>query len=128
MISYHLTSSILGIFLAITILWLIRRDHLHSRHAVWWLIVVMAVTFLGFFPNLINPIAQIFGVSYPPSLLFLFSISLILVKLLLIDIHHSNLERKCRRLTQKLAILETQLEQLSSASSKSDQHFNEHEQ
>jgi hypothetical protein len=120
MISYHLTSSVLGILLAITILWLIRRDHLHSRHAVWWLIVVIGVTLLGFFPNFLNPVAKFFGVSYPPSLLFLFSISLIMVKLLLIDIHHSNLERKYRRLTQKLAIVEAQLEQYQSSQSSTD--------
>jgi hypothetical protein len=104
--SYQLTSTILGISIAGIILWLIRRDHLHSRHALWWLIVAVMIIILGIFPTIIDWLAGHVGVNYPPTLLFLLGLALILIKVLSIDIHQSQLERNQRRLAQRLAILE----------------------
>lgn len=116
MITYQVTSALLGLVLAITILVLIRRDHLHSRHAAWWLIVAISVMLLGFFPTWINPFASMLGISYPPTLLFLLGMGLLLMKVLMTDIHQSHLERKCRRLTQKIALLEAELRQQTTES------------
>lgn len=96
----------IGISIAGTILYLIRRDHLHSHHAAWWLAVAMGIVILGLYPKSIDYLAGKLGIHYPPNLLFLFGIIMILVKVLAIDIHQSQLERKIRRLTQRLAILE----------------------
>lgn len=103
---HDLTFGIIGIGIAATILYLIRRDHLHSHHAVWWLAVAIGIVVLGLYPKLIDWLATHLGIHYPPNLLFLFGIIMILVKVLSIDIHQSQLERKIRRLTQRLAILE----------------------
>ncbi|RKZ35850.1 MAG: DUF2304 domain-containing protein, partial [Gammaproteobacteria bacterium] len=99
--SYQLTSAILGLFLAGTILWLIRRDHLHSRHALWWFLLALIVMFLGIFPSIIDWIATQLGVNYPPTLLFILGMGMILVKVISIDLHQSSLERKMRRLAQR---------------------------
>lgn len=104
--SYQVTSAILGLILASTILWLIRRDHLHSHHALWWLLVAFMVMLLGIFPTMIDWIASWLGVNYPPTLLFIFGMGMILVKVISIDLHQSKLERKIRRLAQQIAILE----------------------
>jgi hypothetical protein len=109
--SYQLTSAILGLLIASTILWLIRRDHLHSRHAFWWLLVALIVVLLGIFPKIIDVIALQVGVNYPPTLLFILGIGMILIKVLLMDLHQSQLERKLRRLAQKLAISEGEKEE-----------------
>ena len=103
--SYQITSSILGLLLAGIILWLIRRDHLHSHHALWWLLVAVIVMVLGIFPRLIDFLAYQLGVNYPPTLLFILGMGMILIKVISIDLHQSDLERKIRRLAQKLAIL-----------------------
>lgn len=104
--SYQITSAILGISLALIILILIRRDHLHSRHAIWWLFVAVFVMILGFFPKIIDYLALKLGVNYPPTLLFSLGMAMILLKVLSIDLHQSQLERKTRRLAQRLALLE----------------------
>jgi hypothetical protein len=104
--SYQVTSTILGLFIAGIILWLIRRDHLHSRHALWWLLVAFMVVLLGIYPTVIDWLAIWLGVSYPPTLLFILGMGMILVKVISIDLHQSDLERKMRRLAQRLAILE----------------------
>jgi len=104
--SYQITSAILGISLALIILLLIRRDRLHSRHAIWWLFVAVFVMILGIFPKIIDYLALKLGVNYPPTLLFSLSMAMILLKVLSIDLHQSQLERKTRRLAQRLALLE----------------------
>jgi hypothetical protein len=106
MISYQTTSAALGLVLAIAILLLVRRDHLHSRHAVWWLVVAAISVVLGFFPGVIDWIGQVLGVAYPPVLALVGGIALLLVKAVLQDLEHTRQERQIRRLAQRLAIYE----------------------
>jgi hypothetical protein len=106
--SYEFTSTILGFFIAGIILWLIRRDLLHSRHAAWWLIVAISIVLLGIFPTAIDWLATHLGVHYPPTLLFVLGMGFILIKVITIDLHNSDLERKVRRLAQRLAMLEAE--------------------
>ncbi len=109
--SYQWTSGILGLLIAGTILYLIRRDHLHSQHAVWWLLVAFIVALLGLFPWLIDLAAVHLNIHYPPTLLFLVGMGMMLIKVLSIDIHQSRQERKIRRLIQRIALLEAELAQ-----------------
>jgi len=104
--SYQLTSAILGVSLAGTILWLIRRDHLHTRHASWWFVIAFFVVLLGLFPQIVDFVAVKLGVNYPPTLVFVLGMGMILIKVINIDLHQSYLETRVRRLAQRLAILE----------------------
>jgi len=104
--SYQVTSAILGLFLASTILWLIRRDYLHSRHALWWFIVALQCMLFRNFPTIIDKLALQLGGKYPPTLLFILGMGMILVKVISVDLHQSSQEKKLRRLAQRLAILE----------------------
>lgn len=108
--TYQITSAIIGLAIAGTILWLIRRDHLHSRHAIWWLMVTFMVIILGIFPHIIE-VARQLGVNYPPTLLLTLAFGMMLIKTLSIDLHQSKLERQMRRLIQRIAILETEKRQ-----------------
>ncbi|WP_353570690.1 DUF2304 domain-containing protein [Candidatus Albibeggiatoa sp. nov. BB20] len=105
-LSYHITSALLGLSIAGIILFLIRRDHLHTRHALWWLWIAFIILGLGIFPQLIDIFGGFLGINYPPTLIFVLGIGMLLVKVLGIDIHQSELERRQRRLTQRLALLE----------------------
>lgn len=106
MISYQLTSILIGLFIAGGILFLVRRDHLHGPYAVWWLFVAVIVTVLSFFPRIFDAVAVWVGVGYPPILAVVLGLGLILLKMLTMDLERSRQERKIRRLTQRLAILE----------------------
>lgn len=107
--SYQWTSAILGFFIAGMIFYLIRRDHLHTHHAPWWLLVALSVAVLGVFPRLIDWIAAYLHINYAPSLAFLLGLGLLLIKVLTIDIHQSRQERQIRRMAQRLALLEDEL-------------------
>lgn len=105
MITYQLTTALIGLAVAGSILYLVRRDHMHGPYAYWWLAVAAATVTLGLFPQLIDRLAKLTGVTYAPSLLFAIVICLILIRILKSDIERSRHERKIRRLAQHLAIL-----------------------
>lgn len=111
----QITAALLGLALAGSILYLVRRDHLHGPYALWWLIVATATLILGFVPRTIDWLAHLSGIAYPPVLPIIIGLSLILLRLLQLDIERSRQERQIRRLNQKLAILEEELNSLRRA-------------
>ncbi len=106
MITYQLTSMAMGIALAAVILFLVRRDHLHGPYSLWWIGAAATVALLGLFPRLFDLMARELGISYPPILAVVLGFSLLLVKILTMDLERSRQERLIRRLTQRLAMLE----------------------
>lgn len=111
MIDYQLTSTIAGLAIAGAILFLVRRGHLHGPYAIWWFLVAGAVVIAGAYPRLFDKAALFFGVSYPPTLAIVLGMGLLLIKMLTMDLGRSRQERKLRRLTQRLAMLEASLKE-----------------
>jgi hypothetical protein len=109
MISYQTTSAIIAILIAIKIFFLVRRDVLHTRYSLWWFFVAILVVIAGVFPKFIDFIAHGLGIYYPPILAIVSGVGLILIKMLTMDIDRSRQEQKIRRLVQKLAILEEEI-------------------
>jgi hypothetical protein len=112
MLTGQITSAILGIGLTAAILFLVRRDHLHGPYALWWFAVAAATFALGVFPVLVVWLGRLTGIVYAPVLPIIVGVSLILIRMLKLDIDRSKQERQIRRLTQKLAILEQELDRL----------------
>ena len=110
MLTYQITSALIGFALAGSILYLVRRDHLHGPYAVWWLSVAVVTVILALFPTLINDLGRLTGINYPPTLAMVVGLALVLFKMLKMDIDRSQLERRLRRLTQRLAIMEAEAE------------------
>lgn len=110
MISLQWTTGVLGVTIALTIIFLVRRDQLYTRYSVWWLSMAAAIFILGVFPRISDVLAGWLGVSYPPSLIFILAGVLYVLKILTMDIERSKMEVKLRRLTQRLAIMEERLE------------------
>ncbi|MEE4378781.1 MAG: DUF2304 domain-containing protein [Candidatus Competibacteraceae bacterium] len=106
MVTYQLTSTLIGLGIAISILLLVRRDHMRGTYAVWWLCAATIALLLGIFPKVFDKWAASLGVGYPPVLALVLGLGLILIKMLTMDLERSHQERKIRRLAQRLAILE----------------------
>lgn len=102
----NVSTSIMGAGLAFCIVYLVRRDHLHAAHALFWLVTASAALALGLWPGLIDHAAVAMGISYAPALLLLCGLMVVLVKALHSDILNTRLERDLRRLNQRLAMLE----------------------
>ncbi|HET8898164.1 MAG TPA: DUF2304 domain-containing protein [Rhodanobacteraceae bacterium] len=116
----HWVSAIIGVGLALTILLLVRRDRLHGPYALWWLLVAAAALVLGLFPQLVDWLARLTGVYYPPALPIIIGLALVLVRLLKLDIDRSHQERNLRRLTQQMALLEDELTRLREGEPRGD--------
>jgi hypothetical protein len=101
----------IGLVLAGTILYLVRRDHLHGPYALGWLALAALIIAIAAFPRIIDRIGSLVGISYPPILVCLLAIAALLIKSLIGDLERSRQERSLRRLSQKLAILERDLAQ-----------------
>jgi hypothetical protein len=104
-----IVSAVIGFALAGTILYLVRRDHLHGSYAVWWLAVAVVTLLLAVFPRIVDWLGQTVGIAYPPILAILIGMAFTLIRMLQMDIDRSRQERTLRRLTQRIAILDQEL-------------------
>ena len=117
--SYQLTSLIIGLILALAILWLVRRGHLHGPQAFWWIGLGAAIMLLGTWPEFTDLVARHLGVTYPPILAVVLGFGLLFMKLMNMDLARSRQEQRIRRLAQRLAILEARMESLEASEARS---------
>jgi hypothetical protein len=110
LLSYQWTTAIIGLMIALVILFLIRRDILHVKRSLWWIGIAVVIVVMGFFPLPIAQFGVLLGVNYPPILILTIGMGFILIKILSMDLERSRQERMLRRLTQKIAMLEGFLE------------------
>lgn len=110
MISYQWTSAAIAIAIAATIVWLVRHNHMHARNTMWWFVVAAAVALVGSIPGLVDWIGLKLGVNYPPTLVVLVGLGVVIYKLLKTDIERSKQQQQIRILAQKVAVLETRLD------------------
>lgn len=114
--TYQITSATLGLLIAGLIIWLVRRDHLHGKYALWWVFVALGFAGLGIAPRLVDAIAVNLGISYPPILVVLLGMSVITLKLVTMDIERSKGQIKMNRLAQRMAMLESEMAELKTKS------------
>jgi len=107
--TYHLAVVLMGIGLAIGILYLVRRDHIYIRQGVFWIAIAFFSLVFALWPVLIDRIGSFLGIAYPPTLLFLGAIIVLILKALLGDIALTKLQRDLRRLNQRIALLEAEI-------------------
>ncbi|QJR16535.1 DUF2304 domain-containing protein [Usitatibacter palustris] len=107
MSSFHIPVLFVGLVLALGILYLLRRDHLYIRQGVFWIAIALLSLVFGFAPYLIDVLGGLFGIAYPPTLLFLVAIIVLIVKALFADIALTKMRRDMRRINQRMALLES---------------------
>jgi hypothetical protein len=106
--SYQITVLVMAVGLAVGILYLVRRDHIYIRQGFFWIVVAIVSLGLGVWPTFIDLAGEVLGVAYPPTLLFLVAIIVLMLKGLLGDIALTKLRRDMRRLNQRIALLEAE--------------------
>jgi len=93
----------------IVIVELIRRGRLKERYALLWLFAGIILLIFSLSRGLLEYVAALVGIYYPPSLLFL----LAFLFLLLITLHFSSvisgLSEKNKQLAQELALLRQEM-------------------
>lgn len=81
----EIITSLIGLILAVLILYLVRRDHLYLMHGVWWSLVAAAAALLGAWPGLIDTLAAKPWFCLPPAFLLLLASVVLLIKALHAD-------------------------------------------
>jgi hypothetical protein len=101
-----------GLFVAATIVYLIKRDRLQVRHGVSWMLVAVLFALFGFAPSLLDWLAVSLGVAYSPTVALVVGGSALIIKAVSSDVERSLSEVKITRIVQRLAMLEADIRRL----------------
>jgi hypothetical protein len=92
--------------LLVMILELVRQRRLLERYALLWLFSALVLLGLAIWRGLLEDIATVIGVAYPPNALFFIAFAFVLVLLLHFSLAVSRLTDQSKVLAQRLALLE----------------------
>ncbi len=106
-----IASAVAVVFL-IVILELIRRRRLQERYALLWLLTGAVILVLAAWRDALRLVAHAVGIAYPPSALFLIASFFMLVVLLHYSTVMSALSEQNVTLAQRVALLESELDEL----------------
>jgi hypothetical protein len=98
-----------GVMLLV-LLELVRRRRLLERYALLWLFSALVVLALSIWRGLLEDVANLLGVAYPPNALFLIAFGFVLALLLHFSLAVSRLSDQSKVLAQRLALLEQRVE------------------
>lgn len=96
--------------LLLVLLELVRRRRLLERYALLWLFSALVVLALSIWRGLLQDVANLLGVAYPPNALFLIAFGFVLALLLHFSLAVSRLSDQSKVLAQRLALLEERVE------------------
>jgi hypothetical protein len=105
-----------GTGFTLSVIYLLIKKKISEKNSLLWLIGSLVVFFFSIRPFTLDKIAAVVGVDYPPTLLFLFSILVVLLILLLHTVQISSLTAQIRELAQIIA-LNNELKEREKASS-----------
>lgn len=94
-----------GLILFIMVFRHLVTGRLNERNSLFWLAGALVSLGLGAFPELVDPIADLAGIDYAPSLLFLLSTVALLGMMLQHSVELSLLRAQLREVSQQLAIM-----------------------
>jgi hypothetical protein len=103
------TAAIAAVILLLVIFELIRSRRLQERYALLWLLTGLVIFVLAVWRGLLSQFADLVGIAYPPSALFVLASFFVLVVLLHYSTVISKLSEQNTVLAQRLAILENRL-------------------
>jgi hypothetical protein len=92
--------------LLLVVLELVRRRRLLERYALTWLFSAVVLLVLAIWRDLLEKLANLVGIAYPPNALFFTAFGFILLLLLHFSAAVSRLADQSRILAQRLALLE----------------------
>ena len=92
--------------LIVVLLELVRRRRLLERYALLWLFSALVLLGLAVWRGLLEDVASLLGVAYPPNALFLIAFGFVLALLLHFSLAVSRLSDQTKVLAQRLALLD----------------------
>jgi len=108
--------TILSIVLMLVILYSVRRSHIRVEYSVSWLAAAFLLLVLSRSPGALNWIAAQLGLTYPPVALMMLVFCVFVVVIYRFSVVISDLKDANIAMTQRLAIVEFQLQNRNESS------------
>lgn len=102
----RLTVFVIAFLFAVGNIYLMTRKKLNERTTILWLFGTVVGLVVAAFPHLLNRAAHLVGVSYPPALLYLVAILVLLTIVIYQSTQIATMDYKLREIGQKVALLE----------------------
>lgn len=118
---------VMSVSLLLLVLELVRQRRLLERYALLWLASAFGLVALSAWDRLLQLLADLIGVAYPPSALFAAAFFFIIVLLLHFSVAVSRLADQSKVLAQRLALSEERLAALEARERRSDALDREHD-
>ena len=106
-----------ALVLTALIVYLIRKRKLREEYALLWLIVGAGVIALAVWYGALLRLTRLIGAVAPTTTLFIFAILFLLVLAIHFSISHSRLSDQIKDLTQELAMIRKEMEELKAKNS-----------
>ena len=100
----------MGVILFVAIFELVRRKRFREELSIAWFGVAIALMASSVADKIIDPFAKRLGIGYPPALVFAWIIFCLIVALLYFSSVISDLTGKIKELSQKIALLESEMD------------------
>jgi len=112
--------ALLGVFFSGMVFTFLIRKKINEKNTLVWLGCAIIILVLAVNPKLLDRMAAFIGIDYPPALLFLLSVLVLLMLNLYQSIQISVLHDKMKELTQYIALRDAQKGQQDNKSSGRD--------
>ena len=106
-----IAAAIAAVLLLLVIFELIRSRRLQERYALLWLLTGIVIFIFAVWRGLLARMADLVGIAYPPSALFVVAAFFVLLVLLHYSTVISKLSDQNRILAQRLALLENRIDE-----------------
>lgn len=100
----------LGLLLFIIILELVRREKFREELSLAWFAVGIMLMASSVADKIIDPLARLLGIGYPPVLVFVWIIFCLILAMLYFSTVISDLKGKLKEISQKVALLEFEVD------------------
>ncbi len=111
-ISYETFSALIGLLTVLILVILVRRSRLHPFYLGWWFGTICVLLIFSLNPRLINKLGELLDIAYPPIIIAVVGLLSILIKILSMDIYITQSEIRYKKLAQKMAVLEREMQEL----------------
>lgn len=98
-----------GLGLFIFVFELVRKKRFREELSIMWLLLALIIASGSVIDLIIDPLAKKLGIYYPPALVFMVVIMVLIISFFYFSLVTSDLKSKVKELTQKVALLEFEL-------------------
>ena len=100
----RLTVLVIGILFVVSNFYLLIKKRVGERTTIIWIIGVFLALLISAFPRILNRVADLVGVDYPPALLFLVAILILFFITIYQSMQIATLEQKLREVARTVAL------------------------